>query len=287
MLCLVAARAADGRLIVLADLLETTRLATGLRDGDLLDPDARARTRTAVAAFAERARGLGARPIVALGTAAMRAAADGRAFGREIEAATGVPVSILSGEDEARLAYEAVATAAGGALLAVDVGGRSTELVLGHGARIDDTRSLPLGALALTEALVGDRPPAGALVELRKRVERVLATYDLPARARARGARLVASGGTVTALAALDLALVAYDGERVHGHGLATERLVALALAQPARGSALDEGRRHILPAGAVVLEAVARAAGAARVVVSDRGIRHAHVLALLTGGRP
>ncbi|HVH07241.1 MAG TPA: exopolyphosphatase, partial [Myxococcota bacterium] len=99
MLCLVAARGADGGMIVLADLLATTWLASGLRDGGPLDPAARARTRTAVAAFAERARGLGARPIVALGTAAMRAAADGAAFAEEIETATGVPVSILSGED--------------------------------------------------------------------------------------------------------------------------------------------------------------------------------------------
>ena len=286
MLCLVGARGADGRLIVLADLLQTTKLATGLRDGGLLDPDARARTRTAVATFAERARGLGARPIVALGTAALRAAADGPAFAQEIARATGVPVSILSGDDEARLAYEAVASATEGALLAVDVGGRSTELVLGHGAHIEDARSLPLGALALTEALVGDQPLGAPLAEMRRHVEQVLAAHDLPARARARGAKLIASGGTVTALAALDLGLVTYDGDRVHGHMLAADRLVTLALAAPVGGRALDAGRRRILPAGAVVLEAVARAAGAAHVVVSDRGIRHARLLTLLPDGR-
>ena len=286
MLCLVAARGPDRRLVVLADLLATTRLATGLCDGGLLDADARARTRAAVAAFAERARGLGARSVVALGTAAMRAAADGAAFAAEIEGATGVPVSILSGEDEARLAYEAVAGSAGGALLAVDVGGRSTELVLGRGSQIEEVRSLALGALALTEALVGDRPPAGRIGEVRLQVERALATCDLPARARTLGARVVASGGTATAVAALDLGLSAYDPERVHGHSLATERLVALALAAPASGT-LDHGRRHILPAGAVVVEAVARAAGAARVVVSDHGIRHARLRALLAEDRP
>jgi len=156
-LCLVAARGADGSMIVLADLLATTWLATGLRDGGLLDPAARARTRMAVAAFAQRARELGARPVVALGTAAMRAAADG---------------------------------------------------------------------------------------------------------------------------------LVAYDRERVHGHGLATERLLGLALSAPT-GGVLDDDRRQILPAGAVVLEVVARAAGAARVVVSDHGIRHARARALLAAELP
>jgi exopolyphosphatase/guanosine-5'-triphosphate,3'-diphosphate pyrophosphatase len=285
-LCLVAAHGPDGRLVVLADLLATTRLATGLCDGGLLDADARARTRAAVVAFAERARGLGARRVVALGTAAMRVADDGAAFAAEIEGATGVPVSILSGEDEARLAYEAVASGVDEAILAVDVGGRSTELVLGGGSQIEDVRSLALGALALTEALVGDRRAAARIDEVREQVGRALASCDLPARARTRGARVVASGGTATALAALDLGLSAYDRERVHGHGLATERLVALALDAPASG-ALGDGRRHILPAGAVVVEAVARAAGAARVVVSDHGIRHARVRALLAEDRP
>jgi len=282
-LCLVAAPDDGGRLRVLADLLETTRLASGLRDGDPLDPAARGRTLRAVAAFAEKARARGVRDVIGLGTAAMRAAADGASFAREIEAATGVPVAILSGTDEARLAYRAVAPGAAGPLLAVDVGGRSTELVLGHGPRIDEARSLPLGALTLTEELVGDRAAdAGTLAAARERVARVLAPEVVPARARARGARLVASGGTATALAALDLGLTAYDPERVHGHVLDTARLVALAL--EGRG-VLDPGRRRILPAGAAVLESVARAAGAARVEVSDHGIRHARLRELLAGG--
>src|SRR5687768_8819371 len=204
------ARRRAGRVVVLADLLETTRLGTGLRDGGALDAGARGRTLRAVAAFAERARGLGARDVVGIGTAALRAAADGAAFAREIAAETGVPVSILSGLEEARLAYAAVARAATGPLLAVDVGGRSTELVLGEGARIDDARSLPLGALALTQQLA---PAPEALAGVRDRVASVLAAHDLVARARSRGARLVASGGTATALAALDLELAVYDRE--------------------------------------------------------------------------
>src|SRR6185369_6051095 len=80
--------------------------------------------------------------------------------------------------------------------------------------------------------------------------------------------------------------VVAYDRERVHGHGLATERLLGLALSAPT-GGVLDDDRRQILPAGAAVLEVVARAAGAARVVVSDHGIRHARARALLAAELP
>lgn len=279
-LCLVAAPTPDGGLAVHDDLLATTRLGTGLREGGLLDPAARARTRDAVVEFAARARAAGAAPVVAFATAAVRAAADGAAFARELEAAAGVPVTVLDGEEEARLAYRAAADGAAGPLLVADVGGRSTELVLGEGARVDGTASLPLGALALTETVLGDGSPTPAgLAAVASAADAILGGCPLPARAR--GARLVASGGTATALAALDLRLARWDRERVHGHRLAAGRLVRLACAA-GPDAPIDPGRRRILPAGAAVLEAVGRAAGAREIVVSDRGVRHAFLAAAL-----
>jgi exopolyphosphatase/guanosine-5'-triphosphate,3'-diphosphate pyrophosphatase len=101
----------------------------------------------------------------------------------------------------------------------------------------------------------------------------------------ARGATCVASGGTATALAALDLGLATYDPARVHGHVLEASRLTALeeALrATPAeavrRRGGLDPGRARILPAGAAVLAAVMRATGAPALQVSDHGVRHAYL---------
>src|SRR6266403_1615903 len=91
---------------------------------------------------------------------------------------------------------------------AADVGGRTTELTLGVGERVLGAASLPLGALALTEAHGADLDGAHAAVGA------VLAASELPARARTVGARLAASGGTATALAALDLGLGAYVPRR-------------------------------------------------------------------------
>jgi exopolyphosphatase/guanosine-5'-triphosphate,3'-diphosphate pyrophosphatase len=261
-----------GRALPLDAALAATRLAAGLRDGEPLDGAARARTRDAVVEMARRARASGARSVWAFATGAARRASDGRDFAGQLEREAGCAVEVLTGEEEAALAYAAARHAFGGDgrwLLAVDIGGATSELTLGRGDAIAVASSLPVGALALNER--GADAPA--------LVDATLATTELPALARARGAAVVASGGTATALAALDLGLARYDPGRIHGHVLAVERLADLAAgAQYAAEGVLDPGRARVLPAGACVLERVARAAGAATVRASEHGVRHAYL---------
>jgi len=285
-LLLAVAVGADGRARPVDAALETTRLGTGLQDGGALDPAARARTLAAVETLAARARRAGAERVWAFATAAVRRAGDGAAFAREVEHAAGVPVEVLSGMREAALAYAAVAhglPGLAGPLLVVDVGGGTTEITLGRDETVLETASLPLGALTLSEA------GAGRVAEC---VEPVLAGCDLLARAATSGARLAASGGTATALAALDLGLTGYDARRVHGHVLgraALEALVARVAALPPAALAslggLDPGRAAILPAGAVLLGRVVAAAHASAVMVSDHGVRHAYLRERLAEG--
>ena len=288
-LLLTVAVGLDTRVRTVDTALETTRLGTRLRDGGLLDGDARRRTIAAVEAFAARARRAGADGVWAFATAAVRRAADGDAFAREVEETAGVSLEVLSGAREAALAYTAVAhglPAVRGPLLVVDVGGGTTELTLGQGETVGETASLSLGALALTES--GASPLAA-------HVDGILAGCELPARAALRGASLAASGGTATALAALDLGLVHYDPGRVHGHRLARDALAALVArlatlppAAVASLAGLDPGRAAILPAGAVVLERVVAAARAKAVTVSDHGVRHGYLRErLLAAGVP
>jgi exopolyphosphatase/guanosine-5'-triphosphate,3'-diphosphate pyrophosphatase len=244
-------------------------------------------------AFAARARAAGAWDVWAFATGAVRDAVDGADFAATVGVEAGVQVEVIDGTREARLAYAAVAVLAHcGPLLAVDVGGRTTELSLGNGAEAPATVSLPLGALALTEAHMRRDPPAPVeLAAVAAAVAALLATTDLPARARAARAVVVASGGTATALAALDLGLATYAPRRVHGHVLSRpvlrqhrERLAAMPLAARAALPALDAGRAAILPAGALVLEHVAAAAGASGIQVSDHGVRHAYLAERLAG---
>jgi exopolyphosphatase / guanosine-5'-triphosphate,3'-diphosphate pyrophosphatase len=267
---------------VLDDALLTTRLGSGLRAGGRLTPDACVRTAEAVTAFAARARARGARSVWAFATAAVRDAVDGKDFARAVGEAAGVPVEVLPAEREATLAFDAVRTGlrlGAAPLVVADVGGRTTELTLAVGDEVLAVVSLPLGALALAEA------HGTELAALRAAVDATLAAGELPARARALGARCAASGGTATALAALDLDLPRYDGVRVHGHRLSASTLDTLATrlaAMPAETRtalpSLDPGRAAVLPAGAVVLGRLVRALGATEIVVSDQGVRHAYL---------
>ena len=268
------------------EALATTRLGAGLCPGGALDPGAYDRTREAVAAFVARARAAGAWRTWAFATGAVRDATDGPEFVAELVALSGVPLEVLSGEEEARLAYAAVRAGLGlghGELLVADVGGRTTELALGATDGVMAAASLPLGALSLAEA------HGTALPRLAASAEIGLAASALPASARTRGARLAASGGTATALAALDLGLACHDPRRVHGHVLRRATLAALAAGLAAmpeeerrRLPGLDPGRAAILPAGAIVLDRVAEAVGASELVVSDHGVRHGYLAAAL-----
>jgi exopolyphosphatase/guanosine-5'-triphosphate,3'-diphosphate pyrophosphatase len=277
-LLLTVAVSPDGHARAVDEAVATTRLGTGLGAGGALDPAATVRTLAAATAFATRTRAGGAAEVWAFATGAVRDANDGAAFADRLAAATDVPVEVLSGVREARLAWAAIQ---GGLdlgdrpVLVCDVGGRSTEMVLDG----SEVASLPLGALALTEANAAD---ARALAHA---VDERLEEAGLPARARERRARLVASGGTATALAALDLELATYVAPRVHAHRLAAPRLDALVARltgltedERRRLPGLDPGRAAILPAGAIVLARIAAAVGAREVLVSDHGVRHAYL---------
>jgi exopolyphosphatase / guanosine-5'-triphosphate,3'-diphosphate pyrophosphatase len=269
-LLLTVAVTPAGRAVVHDEALATTRLGTRLVPGGALDAAARARTRDAVVGFAARARAAGATRVWAYATGAARRAGDGAAFVAELAGAADCQCVVLSGDDEARLAYAAAGLAGAPAAdrLVVDVGGGTTELTRGRGPAILESVSLPLGALALTERHGADAGGCAATIAA------ALATTALPSRAT--DATLVVSGGTASALAAIDLGLPAYDPSRSHRHRLAVARLTALA----ARGidAGIDPGRARLLPAGAAVLAGVARAAGRADVVVSELAVRHAYL---------
>jgi exopolyphosphatase/guanosine-5'-triphosphate,3'-diphosphate pyrophosphatase len=275
-LLLTVAVTSDGRARAIDEAVATTRLGTGLQTGGALDRTAVRRTRDTVVAFAARARTRGATEVWAFATGAARRAADGAAFAADTSVAAAVPVEILTGAREAALAHDAIVHGLGlgdAPLLAIDTGGATTELTLARGPAIEAAVSLPLGALASTEAHGAD------LVAIRSEVAAALATTDVPARARAAGATAVASGGTVTALAALMLGLARYEPRRVHGVRVAAARLGALAAgAADIDPAVLDPDRAVLLPAGACIVEGVLTAAGAGEVRVSDHGVRHAYL---------
>jgi len=264
--------AADGAARAVDEAAATTRLGTRLRDGGALDPDAATRTTACVVDLVARARHAGATDVWAFATGAARRAADGAAFARALARAADVPVAILDGAREAALAYAAAAHGLAlpdGSGVVVDVGGATTEVTLGRAGTVEAAASLPIGALVAHERHADD------LAAVRRETARLLATIDVPSRARGRAA-VVVSGGTATSLAALSLGLARYDPRRVHGAALTAADLPRLAT-MPA-GTAIDPGRAAILPAGACILGCVLDVLGATVVGVSDHGVRHAYL---------
>lgn len=265
--------------------IETTRLAAGVDAAGRLDDAAIARTVATIARFRDRWQELGATRVRITATSAARDAVDRDRLLDAVEAAVGVRPEVISGQEEAALAF---AGATGGVIAerptaVVDVGGGSTELVIGDAAgRPAGAVSMRLGCVRLTErALHHDpattaeraRAEADVAAEL-ERAERELAAIGVPLAAEA----LIAVAGTATTIAALDLGLDHYDEGRIHGAVVAVARLEALRdellsldVAARAALGPMQPGRADVIHGGAIVLAACARRLGVAEVIVSER----------------
>jgi exopolyphosphatase / guanosine-5'-triphosphate,3'-diphosphate pyrophosphatase len=254
-----------------------TRLGQGVDASGKLHPDAVERTLEAVRRHAAEARSLGAKPF-ATGTSALRDAANRDAFLAPAREILGRDVCLLSGDEEAELTYRgglAGLDLPHGVRTVVDIGGGSTEIVVGDEAGIRSKVSLQVGSVRLSERFVRADPPAPEEVEaLRAQVRGLLATT-------APVAPLVAVAGTATTLSAMHLGLEPYDPGRVHGHRLGradlaflVDRLLAVPLAERSRIRGVEPARAEVLPAGALLLAEIMDRAGAAEAMISDRGLR-------------
>src|SRR5512132_3176357 len=163
-LLLVAERGADGKLRAVADEAEITRLGRGVDRTGLLSPEGMSATLAVLERYVRQARAAAAQDIVVTATSAARDARNGAEFLQAARTRTGVEVRVISGEEEAGLSYRAAtddfASEAGGRpLLVIDVGGGSTEFVLGKGRAVSFARSLDIGSVRLTERCIHSDPP--------------------------------------------------------------------------------------------------------------------------------
>jgi len=279
-LLLVAERDASGTVRPLSERMEVTRLGRGVDRTGELHPEALRDTLAAVDTFAREARALGAVEVVATATSAARDARNG-ALLVDGAAAVGVPVEVIGGDREAQLAWSAVASefsAHGEPLAVVDIGGGSTEVVIGAGSTYRFRRSFDVGSVRLTERHVrGDPPTAESLEQLAQALRAAL--VDVP-HVEA-GTRVVGIAGTFTTLCALEHAVDPYDVSRVHGQVLMLEalerqahRLASTPLAQRATLPGLSPKRADVIVAGAFLAAATVRALGARDVTIGDRGVR-------------
>ena len=284
---LVADVKADGAVTAIVRAGEPCRLGRGLHRSGLIEEPTATRAASLILDFVQRGLGLGARRVLIGATAALRDAANGREVAARISERCGFPVRILSGEQEARLVYEAVVTGLGGparrsSCVVFDLGGGSTEVVSGFGPSPGRSTSLPFGAVSLTERFLHANPPAdNEIADLDAHVNRELESRcaGMPDET----AVLAGVGGTVTAFAVIDRGLRTYDPDLVEGWLIETARLEAMVArlvrtseAERRSWTVLGGGRADIVVAGARVVLQLTRRFRSRGLICSTRGLRYA-----------
>jgi exopolyphosphatase/guanosine-5'-triphosphate,3'-diphosphate pyrophosphatase len=271
-----------------------TRLGKGVDRTGRFDPAALDRTLEVLAGYAETCRRLGVERRRLVATSATRDAADRQVFLDGVRDLLGVDAEVLTGQVEAAAAYRGATAglADDRPTLVVDIGGGSTELILGDGATARASVSLDIGCVRLFERhLHGDPPHPAEVAALRADVAGHLAgvaeVLD-PAAAE----RVVGVAGTVTTVTAIALGLDAYDPRRIHHQtvdgaeiGAVAEKLAAMTVAERAAMPVMAKGREDVIAAGALLLDELVRSFRLRAVTASETDILDGVLLGL--GDRP
>ncbi|MCV7267113.1 Ppx/GppA phosphatase family protein [Mycolicibacterium doricum] len=288
---LLIADAADGRLTDVHREMRIVRLGQGVDATGEFAPDALARTRAALAAYAELMRAHQVAKVRMVATSAARDVANRDAFFQMTadvlgEVADGAAAEVITGIEEAELSFRGAVgdlDPADAPFVVVDLGGGSTEVVVGREA-VDASFSADIGCVRLTErCLHSDPPTAGEVAAARQVIRGALdeALRHVPVA----GARTwVGVAGTMTTLAALAHQMTTYDSDAIHlsrvgfGSLLAVcDELIAMTRQQRAALGPMHEGRVDVIGGGAIIVEELARElgerAGIDELVVSEHDI--------------
>ena len=272
--------------------MEIVRLGEGVDRTGRISAGAIARTRKVLEEYAAQVRELGAERVRMVATSATRDASNGHEFQAMVRDVLGVDPEVISGEEEAHLSF--VGAVAGlpaetePPYLVVDIGGGSTEFVLGT----DDAEaavSVDIGCVRMTERHLHSDPPtadeiAAAEADIRAHVDQALAA--VPGR---RANTLVGLAGSVTTVAGIALGLTTYDADVIHHAKIGypdvarvTADLLAATRTERLAHGVMHPGRADVIGAGALVLRTVMEQAGAGSVVASEHDILDGVVFSLL-----
>ncbi len=275
---MIVARFVEGELQVVDRLRDSVRMAAGLTaDGQLL-PDVRERALACLARFGQRLRGIKRSRIRAVATNSVRQLRSPRAFLVTAETALGAAIEVVSGREEARLIYMGVANGLSDTRqrqLVIDVGGGSTELIIGQGFQTYETESLQMGCVATTQRYFSD----GKIT--RKRWQEVQLRLPLEFAPiinayKARGwKRVIGTSGTIKSISAI---LHGFGGREfeITREGLSdlVERVIDAGEIQRARLPGLNDDRRPVFLGGLATLVACFEALDLDTMRVSEYAMR-------------
>jgi exopolyphosphatase / guanosine-5'-triphosphate,3'-diphosphate pyrophosphatase len=280
-LLLVGERRPDASLRIVHDEATVTRVSEGAAARGTLAAAAIERTLTVLRRYREIAAAEGVAAIEAVATEGLRMASNAAEFLEPASAILGSEVRLISGDEEARLSYRSVALehAEVDPLRVIDIGGASTELVVGRGVAVEQAVSHRVGSVRLSEELGDGHPPSPrALAAMFEAARAALATQPL-----APHPTLYGLAGTVTTAAAVILGLARYERERVDQTVLTRatvaalrSKLATLSLEQLRAIPLIGPGRADVVVAGVTILLAALEHCGAETLIVRDRGLRYA-----------
>ena len=264
-----------------------TRLGRGVDLSGRLSAEAIEDACAAIGEYVALLRELGAESVDAIATSAVRDAENGSAFVAELRERFALSARVLDGEEEARLTYlgatsEHVPTEP---TLVVDIGGGSTELIVGTGAEISFHASLQAGVVRHSERHIASDPPAA--IELESLAADVRGLIEAAVGAGVAASAGIAVAGTPTSLAAVEMELEPYDPARVHGHALSLpsiqrmlSRLASTPLSERVQIPGMHPDRAPTIVAGVVILVETMRAFDLDRIEVSEHDILYGTAIA-------
>jgi exopolyphosphatase / guanosine-5'-triphosphate,3'-diphosphate pyrophosphatase len=285
-LCLIADIRETGRFRVLDDMAEIARLGQGVDQTGLIGAGGEQRAIEILTRYRDRCNDLGVAEITAVGTSALREAKNSDQVRARIRDALGIDIRVISGAEEAGYSFLAVQrglSLLGHELLVIDIGGGSTEFILGNDTGVTRAVSIDIGSVRLTERYLHSDPVSTEEVAaMGFAAEAHLAGIADEIAAKTGSTTLVGIAGTFTTLAAIERKLVRYFHSQVHGSVLTlteVKRQVAMlqerSIAERKQIVGLEPKRADVIFAGAYLIERIMDRFGARQVVVSDQGVRY------------
>ena len=282
---LIVARVENAQLMIIDRLREMVRLGGGLDENKRLTPEAQTRALDCLQRFGQRLRALPPGSVRIVGTNTLRQVRDSDEFLRAAEAALGHPVEVIAGREEARLIYLGVAHGLAGheVRMVVDIGGGSTELIIGEGFDPQRMESLHMGCVSMSQRFFPDGKVSAqamddAVIAGRLEIRPVKSMFG-----RDQWQVAIGSSGTIKAIRNIVQA-AGWSDEGISRSSLKKLRkaLISAGHVNKVQLEGLSDERRPVLAGGVAVLSAVFKALDIERMRVSDEALREGLLYELL-----
>ena len=282
-LLLIAEISRDGIMTILHDEQVFARLGKGVDAERMINTETFGRVENFLRRYKETCDRYSVDIIRAVGTSALRDAQNRIEFISSMFEKTGITIEVLSGDDEAQWTYRGGISAFEGTselYSVIDIGGGSTEIIIGDASDVHSKTSLDLGSVRITERILKESPPeTSQLIEAH---EFIRSHFPISLKKEIPSTFSVGVAGTLTTLAALHQQLPSYSSEKINGYVLSYEDICAQfgvlkdkSVSQIAAFPQISEGRADIIVAGIMILMGYMESCDLRRITVCDRGLRY------------